>query len=243
MSEFMPPEDDLAVGGLPNEAQQGSLARTVERLQALISLHYEYLPVFFQSTLLSLVQDHFAHDPDYRYDRHQPLNNTVLITREWSRSTLGQRDNRPIVSVGFLGSQASHMALRDTMSETVPNAFKPTRTASIEEVSTFQIAVIDHNAVRATVLAQRLRARLVATRLQLQRLYKLQDLGMPTLNGPQNVEEFDDLFQVTMALQIMSLPRWTETQDHDYLRRIAVLTHLNATDLFSEMLLPDAPKP
>jgi hypothetical protein len=240
MSEFTAPQDDLAVGGIPDETQQGNVTRIVERLQSVIGLNYEYLPVFFQSTLLSIVQDHFEQDPDYHYDRNQPLNNTVLITREWNRTTLGQRDNRPIISVGFLGSQTEHLALRDTMSETSPGAFKARRVAGVEEVSTFQIAIVDHNPVRATILAQRLRARFVSTRLSLQRLYKLQNLGFPTLNGPQNVEEHDDLFQVTMAIQLMCLPRWTETQDPEYIRRIAVLTQLNATDLFSEMILPDA---
>lgn len=238
IEEFSPPEDDLAVGGVPDEGQQGNLARIVERLQAVIGLNYEYLPIFFQSTLLGIVQEHFERDPDYLYDRSQPLNNTVLITREWNRTTLGQRDNRPIVSVGFLGAQTDHLALRDTMSETSPGAFKARRVAGVQEVSTFQIAVVDHNSVRATMLAQRLRARFVSTRLALQQMYKLQNLGFPTLNGPQNVEEHDDLFQVSMAIQLLSLPRWTESNDPDYMRRIAILTQLNATDFFSEMILP-----
>lgn len=222
-----PNEDPLSFGGQPDEFEQASLAAMLEQVNALASTNYEFLPLFVQSGLLSVIQQRFMMDDDFLYFPDEPEKSRILITKAWNRSTIDTRDKRPIVSVQFAHAQPEVHATRDGVHHTGINEVRNDRRA-IRDTLTFKIDVLDHNDARAMVIAQRVRGALMASRLNMQQFFKIQYVGYPDLMGPSAIEEYPDLYQCTSTMQLLTIPIFTVTEDPLIIRNILFLIRANA---------------
>lgn len=213
-----------------DEFQQASLAAMMEQVIALSSTHYEFLPLFVQSGLLSVIQNRFMMDDDFMWVPDDQENSRILITKELNRGTVTTRDQRPLVSVAFRRAQAQTHGMRDGAVHTPINEVRNDKRA-IQDTLVYQITVLDHNASRALIIAQRIRASIVASRLNMQQFFKLQFVGYPDLSGPAEAEEYEDLLQCTMSLEIVTVPVFRVSEDPLIIKKILFLIKANIGDV------------
>lgn len=214
----------------PDEFDQASIAMMLEQITALSSTHYEYLPLFIQSGLLSVIQHRFMMDDDFTWLPDDPENSRILITKEWNRGTVTNRDRRPLICVAFRRAQAQTFGTRDAATHSGVNEVRNDKRA-LQDTLIYQIEVLDHNPARSVLIAQRVRAALIASRYNMQQFFKLQFVGYPDLAGPVEVEEYDDLMQCTMNMEILTVPVFRVTEDPLIIKKILFLIRANVGDV------------
>lgn len=234
----LPDPNPSTIGGPPDEFEQASMAAMLEQIVALASTHYEYLPLFVQSGLLSVIQHRFMMDDDFLYFPDDPEHSRILISNGVDRGTVTTRDKRPIISVQFVHAQPEVHGTRDGVNHSGINEVRNDRRA-IRDTLAYRIQVLDHNAMRATAVAQRVRGALITSRLNMQQFFKLQYVGYPDLTGPTEVEEYDDLFQCVMNLQILTVPVFTVTEDPLIIRKILLLIKVNTGKILQGIQVPE----
>jgi hypothetical protein len=231
--------DPLAINNDPNEFAQASVATLMSHLSAIASTNYEFLPLLVQSGILSVIEHRFMTDDDFIYFPEDPERSAVLIAKDLRRNEMAARDKRPLIVVKFGRAQAETHAMRDAVKMAGADAPQDDRRA-VRETLIYQIQVLDRDSLRATLLAQRIRGALIASRLDIQQAFNLQYVGYPDLNGPVLTEEYDDLFECTLNLQVLTIPAFRVRQDPLVIKKILLLIRANAARIIQRINVPGA---
>lgn len=231
--------DPLAINNDPNEFAQASVATLVSHLSAIASTNYEFLPLLVQSGILSVVEHRFMTDDDFIYFPEDPERSAVLIAKDLRRNEMVTRDKRPLIVVKFERAQTEVHGMRDAVRMVSADA-PPDDRRAVRETLLYQVQVLDRDSLRATLLAQRIRGALIASRLDMQEAFNLQYVGYPDLNGPVLVEEYDDLFQCTLNLQVLTVPTFRVRQDPIIIKKILLLIRANAARILQQINVPGA---
>lgn len=219
------PVDPLAITGTPDELRQSAVRDRLVDVSTLRSTDYQTLPLYIEGFLLAVIADMFQQDETFTYDPDDELNSQIFISVNWNRGTLESRDRKPKVIVSFQQASSDEEWLRN-MGHGLGSGANPLvqETKGLFENMGFRIAVIHHNRSLCLFLAHQIRAQIAAVMEILRATFKLQKVYPPTITGPGQLEEYDDLYGSLIDLRVMAVPKWKLSMPEDYIERIIVAT-------------------
>jgi len=220
------PYDPLAISEQNTELIESALRDRMEQVAILRSTNYETFPLYAEGFLLSIIQDLFEQDDKFRYDP-DPEKTQVVITTTYRRGGDGARDKRPRIVVAFQGAQIDEVAIGNNFkSEGINKPRKDTK--GVRDVSTFRVTVMHHNRNLTLFLGQQVRVALASTIEIMRHVFGLQKIHPPSLMGPGEMEEMDDLFGTFIDLRVEYMPKWQLKENPKFIRKIIMSTIVNA---------------
>lgn len=219
------PVDPLSITGTPDELRQSAVRDRLVDVATIRSTDYQTLPLYIEGFLLAVISDMFQQDETFTYDPEDELNSQILISVNWNRGTLESRDRKPKVIVSFQQASSDEEWLRN-MGRGIGSKGNPLgqETKGIFENMGFRIAVLHHNRSLCLFLAHQIRAQIVAVMEILRSAFKLQKVYPPTIIGPGQLEEYEDLYGSLIDLRVLAVPKWKVSMPADYLERIMIAT-------------------
>lgn len=219
------PADPLAITGTPDELRQSAVRDRLVDVSVLRSANYQTLPLYIEGFLLAVIADMFQQDETFTYDPDNEQNSQVTISVNWNRSTLENRDQKPRIIVSFQQSSSDEVWLRNTAQGTgIKSNPLVQETKGVFENMGFRIAVIHHNRSLCLFLSHQIRAQIAAVMEVLRSTFKLQKVYPPSIIGPGQLEEYDDLYGSLIDLRVTVVPRWKTSATPEYIERIITAT-------------------
>lgn len=227
--------DPLSIAEAPTDLLQSALRDRMETVALLRSTNYETFPLYGESFLLAIVRDLFEQDSLFRYDP-DPVKSKIMLSVNWNARSHQQRDRRPMVVIAFQGAQSEEAVMGNTFQASGINL--PLRdTKGVVENSMFRITVIHHNRNLALFLGQQVRGAIAANMELMRQTFRLQKVYPPSIQGPGQLDQYDDLFASFIDLRVQSIPRWEVREKPKYIRKIIIQTTEIAGNIIQEAIV------
>jgi hypothetical protein len=232
------PFDPFAIAPFPDVLRQGIVRDKV--VSAAVNLHttWETLPLYVESFLLATLVDLFRQDEAFPYNPDNEMDSRILITTSWNRGVIEGRDRKPMIVVAFQSAQADSIWLRDMHLMTTPQ-FPMAESKGATDTMRFRITVLHHNRNLALFLGQQVRVLIAELAPILREVFRLQQVSLPSISGPGQIDEFPDLYGAFIDLQIMAVPKWKVKRDPIWIKRIIIETIGTAQDLIAGAILQE----
>lgn len=217
------PRDPLGLADYPDELRQAAVRDAIVFASENLSTAYATLPLYIESFLLAVISDMYQQDETFPYVPGDEMASRIMITSAWNRFTNESRDRRPAIVVAFQNAGASEIWLRNMHLMTTPQ-FPMAEKKGLWETLQFRISVLHHNRSLALFLGQQVRAQIAQVMEILRATFKLQKVYPPSIMGPGQLEEYDDLYGAFVDFRVEAVPTWRVLADSMYIRRIVVET-------------------
>ena len=234
------PDDPLSITGTSSELIQSALRDRMETVSLLRSTNFETFPLYAESFLLSIIQDHFEKDDIFTYNPDDELASRIMLTTNWNRGTNEGRDRRPVVVVAHQSSGSEEIVLRNAFEMKGVNEI-PIETKGLQDTSSFRIAVMHHNRNLTLFLASTIRAKLASSMDLMRSVFNLFKVYPPSLSGPGNIEEYSDLFGAFIDLRTSFIPKWRQLDSPIVIRKIIISTSANAGKIMQDAIVDERP--
>lgn len=229
------PYDPLAIGEVSNELLQSALRDRMETVALLRSANYETFPLYAESFLMAIIKDLYEQDAIFRYDE-DPKKSRVVIAKSFNGRSIEDRDGKPLFVVAFQSAVPEEIVLDNTMQADGINAPLKQKKGIIE-TSSFRVSVLHHNRNLTLFLGQQVRGAIASCMGMMRQAFKLQKVYPPTIQGPGQVDEYDDLFGCFIDLRVQTFPRWEVKAEPKYIRKILLRTTEIAGSLMQEAIV------
>lgn len=232
-------KDPFRTEPIADATRQSAVRDRMVTVAALRSVSYDTLPLYIESFLLAIIANMYRDDPVFPYIAHDELATKIIISGAWQRGVVESRDLKPRIVVAFQQASADNMWLRNDAVTSQVNDPLPGGEKGVTENMTFRIVVMHHNRRLALFLAGQIRGKIMTVLDDIRSAFGLQKVYPPSMTGPGQMNEYDDLFGAFIDLRVMAIPRWRTERRPDYIRDIIVDTISIASEIFAGSITQD----